>query len=353
MKYILLFVLCITIVSSYFMRTTKDVLSLQNSVIRKTSVSQYVPSVKLFGVNISGAEFGEKNLPGREYTDYLYPSTKNGYNGFSYFASKKLTLIRIPILWERLQPSAFGALSQNDLQGLQNMINDAQDNHQHVIIDLHNFGRYYDKPMTKESTLAFADFWSKLSIVFKDSPTIYGYELMNEPHDLDGGCGTLATLSQSAITAIRKKDKHIIFVPGYSWQSARDWQNQSNCLKDLTDPVNRLVFSAHQYFDNNFSGQTYDTSVCNDEWKGAKSIQPFLTWLQTNHLKGIFTEYGVNDDACWTKNLDTFLHTLENNNTIIGGTYWSAGPWWGDYPLSVEANNPQMTILQKYPSKNY
>jgi len=36
----------------------------------------------------------------------------------------------------------------------------------------------------------------------------------------------------------------------------------------------------------------------------------------------------------------------------IGGTYWAAGPWWGNYPLSVEPRNgqdrPQMAVLLKY-----
>ena len=36
----------------------------------------------------------------------------------------------------------------------------------------------------------------------------------------------------------------------------------------------------------------------------------------------------------------------------IGGTSWAAGPWWGNYPLSVEPRNgqdrPQMAVLLKY-----
>jgi len=35
-----------------------------------------------------------------------------------------------------------------------------------------------------------------------------------------------------------------------------------------------------------------------------------------------------------------------------GWTYWAAGRWWGNYPMSVQPKNgedtPQMTVLKKY-----
>jgi endoglucanase len=48
--------------------------------------------------------------------------------------------------------------------------------------------------------------------------------------------------------------------------------------------------------------------------------------------------------------LDNFLAAMKQNG--IGGTYWAAGPWWGDYPLSVEPrkgkDRPQMEVLELY-----
>jgi endoglucanase len=45
-----------------------------------------------------------------------------------------------------------------------------------------------------------------------------------------------------------------------------------------------------------------------------------------------------------------FLAHLQAND--LPGTYWAGGPWWGDYPLSVEPrggkDRPQMKILTKY-----
>ena len=49
------------------------------------------------------------------------------------------------------------------------------------------------------------------------------------------------------------------------------------------------------------------------------------------------------------------IHTALVENGI-NGTYWSAGPRWGDYPLSVQPTNnytqdrPQLSTLLKYKS---
>jgi endoglucanase len=58
-------------------------------------------SEQLFGVNLSGAEWGNR-YPGTFGTDYTYPTASE----LDYYKSKGLTLIRLPFLWERVQPDA-------------------------------------------------------------------------------------------------------------------------------------------------------------------------------------------------------------------------------------------------------
>ena len=58
-----------------------------------------------FGVNLSGAEFGNV-YPGVDGTHYGYPTEKD----LDYFKAKGLYLVRFPFRWERIQPTMNGEL---------------------------------------------------------------------------------------------------------------------------------------------------------------------------------------------------------------------------------------------------
>ena len=71
---------------------------------------------------------------------------------------------------------------------------------------------------------------------------------------------------------------------------------------------------------------------------------------------GIVGEYGIPDDAA---DLDKWGLVLENmlsymSEMGVPGTYWSAGPRWGNYRLAVQTTanytveRPQMQFLEKY-----
>src|SRR5438105_1327573 len=68
----------------------------------------------LEGVNISGAEWAPSVVPGVCGTNYIYPTTSE----FTYFSSKGMSIIRVPFLWERMQPQASGALDPTELSRL-------------------------------------------------------------------------------------------------------------------------------------------------------------------------------------------------------------------------------------------
>src|SRR5690606_10729681 len=56
------------------------------------------------GVNIAGAEFTRHVVPGTLGQHYIFPTDAE----IDYFAEKGMESIRVPILWERLQPNANG-----------------------------------------------------------------------------------------------------------------------------------------------------------------------------------------------------------------------------------------------------
>lgn len=311
-------------------------------------------SSKLFGVNTAGAEFGEKSLPGTSNQDFIYTTTPTHY---TYFAKKGLTLQRVPFRWERVQRWAWADLSSSDIASLRQMVDSANAANEKVILDMHNYGRYYNAPLTRDDTWKLTDAWRKIATVFKDHPALYGYEIMNEPHDLPGGNTDWQFMAQEVTNAIRDVDKtHVIIIPGYDWQSAARWRNTNENLT-ISDPSNNILYSAHVYFDQDATGEYKNSFDADGVYPsiGRDRMQPFFQWLSEKNKRGIITEYGVpKNDARWLLVLDNFMQTLKKNNQIVGGTYWASGEWWGSYSLSVEPTGidaPQMSILQNYPSQ--
>jgi hypothetical protein len=153
-----------------------------------------------------------------------------------------------------------------------------------------------------------------------------------------------------------------ILIPGDGWSGAWAWLASGNdAMRTLNDPANNLIFEAHQYFDGDGSGsytQSYDAQGAYPTL-GVERLQEFVTWLHTYNLRGMLNEYGVpDDDPRWLTLLGNAMTYLEqNNDVILGGADWSAGPWWGNaYRLSVEptgtwpnvTDRPQMSILQAH-----
>lgn len=314
-----------------------------------------------FGVNLSGAEFGGV-YPGVDGTHYGYP----GENDLDYFKEKGLTLIRFPFRWERIQPQIGGELNSTELEKMKRFVSAAEERDMPVILDMHNFARYsfdggtnYDligasTRLTKEH---LADVWIKLATEFKDYTNIWGYDMMNEPYAMTTEVPWF-DIAQTVIDAIRTVDTETpIIVSGDSYSSSLNWVYFSDNLRNLVDPADNLIFQAHLYFDNDCSGtydEGYDAEGASAQ-TGVERARPFVEWLNRYGLRGLIGEYGIPDnDSRWLVTLDNLLSYMKQNG--VSGTYWSAGPRWGSYPLSVQptdnyrTDRPQMQVLEKYPS---
>jgi endoglucanase len=307
-----------------------------------------------YGVSLAGAEFGN-TFPGVYNVDYTYPTTDE----LDYYQSKGIILIRLPIKWERIQQSLNGNIDAVELGRLTSFIENIRIRNMKVLIDIHNYCRYSISAVdnligsSAVSTANITDLWIKLSTILKSYNCIWGYGIMNEPHDMLNN-SQWKDIAQSIITGIRTKDKTTtIVVGGDSWSSAERWPTLSDNLKTLSDPNNNLIFEAHCYFDNDASG-TYANSYDADGitlTTGINRVKPFVNWLKTNHFRGFVGEYGIpNNDSRWLPVLDTFLVYLKSNH--IGGSYWAGGPWWGGYGLTCEPNGStdasQMSILENF-----
>jgi endoglucanase len=319
-----------------------------------------------YGVNLAGLDFGPTVIPGVAGSNFFVPTAAE----LDYYNSKGLSLIRLPFLWERAQPTLGGDLDETYMRYIDGIAAAAADRNMSIILDMHNYARYPQAGKvigaTGGPTLAnFQDVWSKIASRYKGQTAVWGFDLMNEPHNL--GSTTWFTIAQAGIDAIRMKDQtHVIFIEGDNWSKGNTWSSVNDNLKNLVDPNSNLIFQAHQYFDNDQSGQYLASKNQNtvagagaNANTGVSYITPFVDWLNANNLKGIVGEYGVpnnSDLTNWNELLTNFMDYLQQN--CVGGTYWAGGPAWGNYVTSIEPTKsgatyvdaPQMAILSKYTS---
>ncbi|KAF1709036.1 glycoside hydrolase family 5 protein [Pseudoxanthomonas sacheonensis] len=306
------------------------------------------------GVNLAGAEFNSSKKPGVLYKDYTYPSESD----YAYYASKGMNVIRLPFLWERLQPQANGALDSQQLSYLQTAVKRAKAQNLRVVLDVHNYARYYGSRIgTAETPVAvFADFWSRLAAEFKDDDSVI-FGLMNEPNGIDAK--SWADAAQAGLNAIRAAGaNNLVLVPGTAYSGAHSWNgawyggtSNGEALLVITDPANRIAFEAHQYLDADYSGTS---GQCQSEQIGVQKLQGFTAWLREHHKAGFLGEFAAGSDPVCMAALESMLEYIETNADVwLGWTYWAGGAWWKpDYPFNVQPDKegnekPQMTVLSK------
>ncbi|MGC4065017.1 MAG: glycoside hydrolase family 5 protein [Polyangiaceae bacterium] len=310
------------------------------------------------GVNLAVAEFttdpwGNGSFPGTYNVDYVYPSVSEA----DYFIAKGMNTFRVPFRWERLQRTLNGSFDATELQRLTDTVNGLTAKGASVIVDPHNYGRYL-KDVVGSSTVpnsSFADFWTRLANVFKSNSKVI-LAVMNEPHDMPSTEGWV-TSANAAIAAIRATGAtNLILVQGNGWSGAHSWNQtwygtaNSVAMLNITDPGNNYAFEVHQYLDSNFSGETGN---CVSATIGSEKLQNFTDWLTAHNYKGFVSEFGGGRNAtCYAAISDLLNHMKQNSGVYLGWTYWAAGPWWGEYELTLEPTNgqdrPQMAYIAPY-----
>ncbi len=305
--------------------------------------------VQLVGVALSGAAFGPSVLPGKHGTNYIYPAESY----YKKYAEQGLKLVRLPFLWERIQPQLDTELDAAQLALLTQSLDFAQKHGVKVVLDMHNYYRYYKQPIGSENVpiKSFANAWKRIALKVGNHPALSGYGLMNEPNTK----GLWPEAALAASKAIRTVDKtNWIYVAGDRFSSAWHWpQSNTQLIADpwMRDPQNNLIFEAHMYLDRDTSGMYADKTETFAPDLGINRAKPFVDWLRTNNLRGFIGEMGVPGyapDAIVA--MDNLLGYLRENCVPL--TYWAAGPWWGKYILALDvsggAEQPQLPVLRKH-----
>ncbi|KAJ3555099.1 hypothetical protein NM688_g2764 [Phlebia brevispora] len=333
--------------------------TIQSSTTTSTAPSSSVCSgtrtkFEFFGVNESGAEFGNTNIPGVLGTDYTWPSPSS----IDFFVGNGFNTFRIPFLMERLSPPAQGLTGSFDatyLSGLKTIVSYITGKGAYAVVDreyssplvppsyikgavlnpplAHNFMIY--NGATISNTTQFQTWWTNLASQFKtDSHVIF--DVMNEPHDIPAQ--TVFNLMQAAVNGIRASGatSQLILVEGTSYTGAWTWTTSSGnsaVFGAIKDPNNNIAIEMHQYLDSDGSG-TSATCVSSDI--GASRLQDATQWLQANNLKGFLGEIGAGSNAVCITAVQGALCEMQQSGVWLGALWWAAGPWWGTYFQSIE-----------------
>ena len=100
--------------------------------------------------------------------------------------------------------------------------------------------------------------WVKVAEYFKDEPTVLGYELLNEPHDIKPE--TTREWYTRCLKAIRQVDqRHIILLGNADWSHARAMEKTWGPTASTVDaPHDNVVFIFHDYPEDNHAWQVAD-----------------------------------------------------------------------------------------------
>ncbi|WP_263258693.1 glycoside hydrolase family 5 protein [Pseudomonas oryzihabitans] len=304
--------------------------------------------VNLVGLNLSGAGFAGQVLPGVNGTHYIFPV--EAY--FKQWSGKGIKLIRFPVIWERLQPVLGGPLDPTYAALVDQTFANAQKYGMRIILDLHNYTFYRGSVIGSAAVPydRYQEIMTRIAQRWSSQPSLYAYDIMNEPHD---SMAQWPIAAQYGINGVRAVDKtKPIMIEGNGWSEATRWPWWNDSLLALKDPSDNLIFQAHSYFDESAGGNYtgIDVGKLGPDY-GVERVRPFVEWLKKNKKRGMIGEFGVPDnDPRWLPLMDRMLAYLKQN--CIPSTYWAAGPGWGNYFLSVEpvngADRPQWPTLKKY-----
>ena len=295
----------------------------------------------LAGVSIAGAEFGE-TIPGVHGADYLHPQSSD----ISRIADLGFEIVRIPFLWERLEPRLDGVLALAEWRRLSASIEAANRAGLHIVLDMHNyaqrripndaFAQAYTIGSLEVPVEAFVRVWGEIARRVSSAPHVV-LGLMNEP----GNIAPRAWLqtANAAIAAIRAAPSlNLVLVSGAAYSGAYSWYEAGNTLMaGIDDPASNFAIEVHQYLDADSSGREprpLSSTI------GSERIAAFQEWARARGIKAFLGEFGAGGDPLSVAAVRDLLSEIEANPDVwIGWSAWAAGRWWGDdYAMSLERN---------------
>ena len=303
------------------------------------------------GVNLAGGEFNSRRAPGVYGKDYIYPTGKTA----SPFVKSGMQIVRVPVLWERVQRAPSGELDGGEMARLDRAFAQLA-GFRLIVLDLHNYGRLRGKRLDQweGGAARLADLWGRLATHYRGHPQI-AFGLMNEPNGMSPRAWR--AIVDGAVQAIRGTGaRNLILVPGSNWTGAHSWTrggaaSNAAAFADFRDPAGNFAFEMHQYLDRDHSGTQ---SSCVDPAAAARRLEPATRWLRSQGQRGFLGEFGAAASAECLAALSSLLGAVQHAPDVwLGWAYWAGGDWWGKYPMNVQPARdgrakPQMAVLSRF-----
>jgi endoglucanase len=269
-----------------------------------------------------------------------------------------MNVFRLPFRWERLQQTLMGELDAEELGSIEEFVEHATNAGADVILDPHNYARYGEHVIgsAEVSNEAFADFWRRLATKFANNDAVI-FGLVNEPSELGpNGTENWLVSANLAIAAIREAGaQNLVLVPGNGWSGGASWYDDyygtpnAEIMGGVVDPADNFAFEIHQYLDENSSGSGDE---CVSRSIGSERLDEVTRWAADGGHQLFLGEFGAPaTETCFFAIDDLLKYLGENDDVWLGWAWWAAGPWWGDYPLSIEpegGDHPQMDLLERH-----
>ena len=265
-----------------------------------------------------------------------------------------MKIVRVLVLWERIQPNANSALDATEMKRLDQSIAQLGD-FSIIVIEPSNFGKLRGVRLDRipDGSATLADLWTRLATRYRSKPRI-AFGLMNEPNGI-AASRWRAMVDQSVLAIRATGARNLILVPGTAWTAAHNWLsggNNSNAVafQNFRDPGRNFAFEMHQYVDADSSGTH---STCVDPAVAAQRLRPATNWLRQNRYRAYLGEFGAAANPDCLRALSALLTELYRSPDVwMGWSYWAGGNWWGKYPLSIQPSGntpkPQMSVLKAF-----
>lgn len=300
----------------------------------------------LGGLSLAGFDFGS-NSQGFVTGGYTAPPVEQA----RHFASQGVTVFRIPFLWQRMTPELGGPIDESFFSEVDQVVQACLNarTRPHVILDLHNFGRWNGGIVGQTggpSAEQFASLWRQLARRYRGASRIM-FGLMNEPHNQD--LQAFSVPLQQAVNAIRGQgaNSQYILLPGIDFQHADTFLTLSKpILAGIYDPAggqSLLIYDIHQYLDADESGRSPECVTSRaDLWS------PIATDLRRSGRKAMVTEIGGGSTSSCFRYLNSALSMIRgNSDAFLGFTAWAGGAFSRDYELSLTPTKGRDTAIWK------